>query len=193
MKGIEKEMKRKRFYILMATLLIITLMLPGTAALAAGNKNQNQNDFTWESNVGHLYLYEKTGDPDWEIVEGGAWAKMNYSLSGSEFEYLFNGHRLDPSTDYSLIYYADDWPGNNPGALIAAGTTNRGGNLHLAGSVELNMDLPDPADANYPSGAKIWLVLSDDYNVGMAKLTAWNPGEYLFENNLITYYDTDIP
>ncbi|MFC1965149.1 hypothetical protein ACFLWG_04030 [Chloroflexota bacterium] len=186
-------MKRKRFYILVATLLIITLILPGTAALAAGNKNQHQNDFTWECNVGHLYLYEKTGVPDWEIVEGGAWAKMNYSLSGSEFEYLFNGHRLDPNIDYSLIYYADDWPGNNPGALIAAGTTNRWGNLHLAGSVELNIDLPYPNDVNYPDGAKIWLVPSSDYNETTNSMTAWNPGEYLFENNFITYDDTDIP
>ena len=49
------------------------------------------------------------------------------------------------------------------------------------------MDLPDSDDANYPDGAKIWLVLSDDYDGTNTKMTAWNPTEYLFENNLITF------
>jgi len=174
--------------------LIILMVAPATVASA---KNQNQNEFTWEGNVGHLYLYEKTPSGEWPIVEDGAWAKMNYSLSGPEFEYLFNGHGLNPSDDYTLIYYADkpdrfnSWGGDNPGAFIASGTTNRGGNLHLAGSVELNMDLPCPPDANFSDGAKIWLVLSEDYNVAKAKLEAWNPTEYLFEKDLITYDDTD--
>ncbi|MFH1926556.1 MAG: hypothetical protein ABIK79_00075 [Chloroflexota bacterium] len=143
-----------------------------------------------KSNVGHLYLYEK--DPsDWSIVEGGAWGKMIYSLSGPEFAFVFNGHRLDPDTEYSLIYYADLWPGNHPGALIASGTTCIEGNINLVDCVDLGMDLPDPADANYPDGAKIWLVLSDDYDG--SKMTAWNPEEYLFEYDLITYDDTDVP
>ena len=140
------------------------------------------------SNVGHLHLYEK--DPDtWEIVEGGAWGKMIYSLSGPEFAFVFNGHELAPNTGYSLIYYADGWPGNNPGALIASGSTCEYGNINLVDSLDLGMDLPDPADANYPGGAKIWLVLSDDY--AEPQMIGWRPTEYLFENNLISFVDTD--
>ena len=79
----------------------------------------------------------------------------------------------------------------NPGAQIDSGTTDGGGHLDLQGSVDLGMDLPQPDDANYPGGAKIWLVLSNDYNAASNSLESWNPTEYLFENNLITYNDTD--
>ena len=143
-----------------------------------------------KSNVAHLYLYEK--DPsDWSIVDGGAWGKMKYNLSGPEFDFVFNGHELESNTDYSLIYYADPWPGDNPGALIASGTTNDEGNIHLSDSVELGMDLPDSADANYPDGAKIWLVLSSDVDCDAQEMSGWNPTEYLFENELINFKDTD--
>jgi len=138
-----------------------------------------------------LYLYSK--DPStWEIVENGPWAIMVYDPQGPTFDYALDGHGLKPNTDYSLIYYADPWPGNHPGALIGNGTTDGSGELHLAGSVELNMDLPDPADANYPTGAKIMLVLSSDYDASQTKMVAWNPTEYLFEGHLITYDDTDV-
>lgn len=154
-----------------------------------------------KSNVAHLYLYEK--DPsNWSIVDGGAWGKMKYNPSGPEFCFVFNGHGLETETAYSLIYYADPWPGNNPGAPIASGTSNDEGNIHLAGCKDLDMDLPDPYDANANEatcqgapcpGAKIWLVLSDDYDDDERKMVGWDPSEYLFEHNLITYDDTDVP
>ena len=164
---------------LMATSLIVSLALAGGPQGQAG-----------KSNTAHLYLYEK--DSNWEIVEDGAWGKMKYNLAGHTFDFVFNGHELDPNTDYSLIYYADSWPGSNPGALIASGASNEEGNIHLAGSPDLGMDLPDPNDDNYPDGAKIWLVLSEDYDAAEKKMTAWNPAEYLFEYDLITYDDTDV-
>jgi len=142
-----------------------------------------------KSNVGHLNLYEKASD--WSIVEGGAWGKMIYNLSGPEFAFVFNGHELEANTGYSLIYYADPWPGNHPGALIASGTTCIEGNINLVGYTDLGMDLPHPDDENYLDGAKIWLVLSSDYDG--SKMIGWQPTEYLFENNLITYDDTDVP
>ena len=40
-------------------------------------------------------------------------------------------------------------------------------------------------------GAKIWLVLNDDIVGG--SMSGWNPTEYLFEYDLITYDDTKIP
>ena len=152
-----------------------------------GGKHKGQ---AGKSNIAHLYLYEK--DPStWEIVGDGAWGKMKYNLAGSTFDFVFNGHSLEPTTGYTLIYYADPWPGNNPGAFIAGGTTNDEGDIHLMGSVDLKMNLPDPGDANYLAGAKIWLILSSDYDAGALKMTAWHPTEYLFEHNLITFDDTD--
>lgn len=135
------------------------------------------------SNVGHLYLYEKNPDT-WEIVDGGAWGKMKYNLSGSTFDFVFNGHGLEPGYSYTLIYYPDPWPGTGL-ICLGAGTANRGGKVHIGQSVDTG-DLPADFDQNYPVGAKIWLVLSDDVNCGM-QMTGWNPTEYLFEYDLITF------
>jgi len=167
---------------------VLTFLLMITAVYATGKYGQAGN-----SNIAHWYLYEK--DPTWEIVEGGAWGKIQYNLAGPTFDFVFNGHGLTPNTEYSLIYYADPWAGNHPGALIASGTTNSEGDIHLMGSIELNMDLPHPDDANYPKGAaKIWLVLSNDYDATSKKIKTWNPTHWLFEYDPgITYDDTDIP
>jgi len=185
----KRKMKKKFVGILLAAILVTSVVALGAVAVAKpGNVPNGQ---AGKSNVAHLYLFEK--DPaTWQIVEEGAWGKMKYNLAGPEFDFVFNGHELEPNTDYSLIYYADGWPGNNPGALIASGTSNEEGNIHLAGSPDLGMDLPDSVDANYPDGAKIWLVLSDDYSVTDTKMTAWNPTEYLFEYALITFDDTGV-
>ena len=172
---------------------------------------KGKNGQAGKSNVAFLYLREK--DPStWEIVDGGAWGKLKYSLAGPTFNYVFNGHGLEANTDYSLIYYADkpdrfeDWGGDNPGALIASGTSNDERDIHLMGSVELDMDLPCPPDANideydyseppdnyqHAHGAKIWLVPSRDYDEGNEnKVTGWEPSAFLFETDLITYDDTD--
>ena len=142
------------------------------------------------SNEAHLYLYEK--DPsDWSIVDGGAWGKMVYNLSGPTFDFVFNGKGLNAGVDYSLIYYKDPWPGT-PATCLASGVANGGGNVHLAGSVELNHDLKDSGVASDGTdGAKIWLVQSSDVNCGTG-LTAWNPTEYLFEGAGIFYDDTEV-
>ena len=190
-----------------AFLVIAAIVMSAVAVGTAMAAKQGQ---AGKSNVAHLYLYEK--DPgDWSIVEDGAWGKMKYNLEGPEFDFVFNGHGLDANTDYSLIYYADkpdryvNWGGDNPGALILSGTSNSEGDIHLAGSIELDMDLPCEPDANmnisehdysgepdyytHATGAKIWLVPSSDYV--KPAMIAWNPTEYLFESDLITYDDTD--
>ena len=139
-----------------------------------------------------LDLFEKNPS-DWSVVPSGASGVLTYNTPAPSFNYSFTAQGLLPSTGYSLIYYANPWPGNNPGAFIVSGTSDTDGDLSFSGSVDLGMDLPHPADANYPSGAKIWLVKSADYNELTNAMTGWNPTEYLFENNLIQYDDTDIP
>jgi hypothetical protein len=147
--------------------------------------------------VKHLYLYEK--DENWDPVLGGAWGKMDYRPSGKTFRYTFTGHGLEPGVEYCLIYYPDPWPGN---ALIClgTGTTNNGGQLHLADRLDIG-SMPTEEDGNYneapteenPHGAKIWLVLSSDVDCEGEpnQMIGWNPSEYLFEYDLITYEDTD--
>ncbi len=161
-----------------------------------------------EGNEGELYLYEKDpdgadnitdNDDDWSIVEDGAWGLLKYNLSGDTFDFEFEGEGLDLETEYSLIYYADPWPGDNPGALIDSDDSEDDGTIKLEGSINLDTDLPNPDDENYdhevngqaPPGAKIWLVLTDDYDDTEMEMVNWNPTEYLFEANTITYDDTD--
>ncbi len=126
----------------------------------------------------------------WEVIDGAS-GRLEYNESGPEFRYGFTGQGLVPSTEYSLIYYGDPWPGNHPGALIANGTTDEFGAVSIEGSVDLGMDLPDPLDAN-TAGAKIWLVPSGDYDAVSNIMTAWNPDQYLFENALINYDKTPL-
>jgi len=148
--------------------------------------------FTWVTtsgnavnNLGHLYLYQKTPtDPSWPIVQGGAWGKMEYNLSGPTFDFVFNGHNLLGSANYTLIYYPDPWPGTGL-ICLGTGTANKGKNVHIAGSL-FTGNLPATYDTN-KGGAKIWLVKSRNVDCINYKMIGWNPTEYLFENNLIKY------
>ena len=171
----------KKVILLVVTCAVLISLVAGSTVMASGKSNAE------------LYLYEK--DPStWEIVEDGARGKLRYNLWGAEFEYGFNGHGLEANTNYSLIYYPEPqttWPWGV--TVIDGGMTNNGGNINLAGSVDLGMDLTGPADPYNPEGgAKIWLVLTADINAS-SQLAGWNPAEYLFENNLIKYDDTNIP
>ncbi len=157
---------------------------------------------------------ENKDSTTWVVITDNISGLLEFNSSGPEFEYSFSATGLTASTEYSLIYYADkpdrfvDWGGDNPGALIATFTADESGNITpTAGSVELEMSLPCEPDANISEydytdpavqdppyatahGAKIWLVPSSDYTE--PALTAWNPSQYLFETDLITYTDTGV-
>jgi len=141
-----------------------------------------------QANVGELYLYEKEED-GWSIVEGGAWGLLEYNLSGETFDFEFKGHGLEQGYEYTLIYYPDPWPGD--GLICLGSGTADGGKVHIEGLKDTG-DLPAVNDDNYPEGAKIWLVLTGDVDCEGNEMTGWNPEEYLFENNLITFDDTDV-
>src|SRR3990172_9082898 len=88
------------------------VVLP-TYATHKGNGGPSAN-----SNVGHLTLVKKDPANNWQVVPGTE-GTLKYVLSSPRFNFVFEGSGLTPNTSYSLIYYADGWPGNNPGALIA--------------------------------------------------------------------------
>jgi len=170
--------------------VLIISMLALTVTVYAHVPARVPNGQAGKSNIAHLYLFEK--DPStWEIVEDGAWGKMKYNLAGSTFNFVFNGHGLEPGQEYTLIYYPDPWPGSGL-ICLGNGTANKGGNVHIAGSADTG-DLPAEFDDNYPEGAKIWLVLSSDVQCsdGESRMIAWHPTEYLFEYDLIKFDDTD--
>ena len=166
----------KKYLVLVLIVLVMGALFVGVVAAPAGN-----------SNTGLLYLYEK--DAAWDIVPGGAWGKMEYKLSGLEFDFVFNGKGLEAGVEYTLIYYPDPWPGTGLICLGSA-TANNGGNVHIAGPVEIDTDLPADFDDPEYEGAKIWLVLNSDIECGVS-MTDWNPAEYLFEDEVINFDDTD--
>ena len=158
---------------LVATAVALAVALSVAPVLAKGPSGPSG-----KSDVGHLYLVEK--DPStWEVVEEGAWGKLNYKCNEDGFSFVFNGHGLEPGASYELMNYVDPWPGNDS-QLLASGVANGGGNIHLEGAVDC---LRAPRDAD---GAKIWLVVADDFDEENELMVGWNPTEYLFEYDLTT-------
>ena len=157
----------------MRKVLLLTSVASLLVSLVAAPMVMANGDTPANDKANTLYLYEK--DADWNIVWDGAWGKMSFDLTETTIDFVFNGHGLEKKTDYSLIYYPKPqttWPW--PVQVLASGTSNGGGNINLRGSADLGVS----------EGITIWLVLSDDIN-GDGALAGWNPGEYLFEHNVV--------
>ena len=166
---------------------------------------------------GNRTLILEDKDTGWDIIQNTTQGTLTYKTAGPEFTGTFQATGLTPSTNYSLIYYADkdprfsSWGGNNPGAVIATFVTDGSGNIPaIAVNQNLGMDLPQSPDWNINpvpnycdnnntyddyntcAGAKIWLVPTSDLtNNSTLPLDAWNPSTYLFETDLINYNDTN--
>jgi len=133
-----------------------------------------------------LSLENKHGE-GWFITVDGTYGTLEFNPCDTPFAFTLTANGLTPSTDYSLIYYADGWPGNHPGALIWNGMTDGSGNINISDSTELGIDLPTLPDTNYP-GAKIWLIPSSAYDESTKSVTVWPyTDKWLFEYNLIQY------
>jgi hypothetical protein len=181
----------KKIINLFIVLLVLGVFVIGCTTPEVDLSRKGPSGQAGRSNVAHLYLYEKTGDPDWDIVVDGAWGKMKYNLSGETFDFVFNGHGLEVGSDYTLIYYPDPWPGTGL-ICLGSGTVNEEGNVHIAESVDTG-NLPAEGDEN--DGAKIWLVLSADVDCENQLMVDWSyasGGIYLFEEELIIFDDTDV-
>ena len=142
-------------------------------------------------------LENKNTGGDWSVIVDGTSATLTYQPSGPTFDYTLTAQGLTAGTNYSLIYYADGWPGNHPGALLGQGKSNGSGALSLSDNSDIGMSLPDPADVNYPTGkAKVWLVPSSSYDSATHSIAVWNPATYLFDAtnaDWVTYQRTVTP
>jgi len=117
-------------------LLVIALSITAVTVALAAQPPKGEKGLKGQagvSNTAFIELWQK--DSDWKIVADGAWGKMKYNLQGPTFDYLFNGHKLVPGTDYQLIYYPDPWPGNGL-VCLGAGTANEEGDVHIIGSTD---------------------------------------------------------
>jgi hypothetical protein len=206
-----------------AVLTVIILLAAASSIALAGDEG--------EGKAANLFLFQKcdsslvpalgdqnpkydsagcplAGNGPWPIfLENSRWGQMDYNMLGDEFRFSFEGKRLLPETEYTLIYYPDEWPGKG---LVCLGKdqSNPKGNLQIKGKLEIPSGLPAPYDKNYnpaaPSGAvgaKIWLVPTTDVQcegtgdidpttglqANPSQMLSWNPVSYLFEGNLIVY------
>lgn len=146
-----------------------------------------------------LRLENEIENPDgpWTVKSGDEiYADLTWDGDGAEFVYDLDAHNLASDTDYSLIYYADGWPGNHPGALLGEFVTDSNGDFIATNeAINLNHDLPHPDDENAAIGAKIWLIPSEAYNDTTFSVNTWPPDQdtWLFEGNVyINYQDTDV-
>ena len=163
--------------ILLVSLLALTLLsIPALAAKTA-NKPAATNGLNKGAND-HLYLFEKD-EGSWEIIEDGAWAKMNINLK--QWKFVFNGHGVDPG-DYKLICYVDPWPGEGS-KVLGNGTADENGNIHIKGPINYT-ELHDINPEDY-NGSKIWLVPAADFDETQQKMVAWNATQILFEFDLL--------
>ena len=172
----------KKYLILVLIVLVMGALIIGVPAAKEGKVPHGP---AGGSNIAHAYLYEK--DAEWVIVDGGAWGKMKYNQSGETFDFVFNGHGLEPYGDYTLIYYADPWAAKK--LCLGTGIADEEGNVHIEGSADIGTDLPAGWDDPEYDGAKIWLVLTSDVNCdnGEGQMTGWTPAEYLFEYDVINF------
>jgi len=159
---------------------------------------KNNEDFVCG---GDYYGRERTlrlenKDSQWQPLFGdGTFGWLTFKSPYPTFDFDLYAQGLNDNEEYCLIYYADPWPGDgnthSTGALIWNGNAN-GGVINVSGSRDINTDIPNSNDENYPDGGKIWLVPCSDYDKNEEKMTGWYPTQYLMEWNLIKYDDTDI-
>ncbi len=141
---------------------------------------------------------ENVAQPEWIPIVDGIQGILTWEGDGTTFDFTLTAHGLPANTAYSLIYYADPYPGNNPGGLIWSGNTDGAGSINTSGNPDLGFDIPTAPDTNIVahSGGKVWLIPSANYNVGTRSVTPWTPDNttWLFEGNVyINYNDTNWP
>ena len=147
-----------------------------------------------KSHVAHTQftLTDENGAP----LGSGPTATMMYFWYGSTFDFVLNAHGLTAGGQWTLTYQPEPLP--STGAIcIGHATVNGGGQLHLAGSVELNSNLPPALDptadpSTQPPDALLALVPSADIDCTAGANTTFEPNVSLWSNPRVRFVDTDL-
>ena len=131
-----------------------------------------------------------------EAVASPSSATMMYFWYGSTFDFVLNAHKLPAGSEWTLTYQPEPLPSTGVICLGNA-TVNGGSQLHLAGSVELDSNLPPDLDptadpATQPPDALLALVLSADVDCEGGTMTNFESEMYLWTNPRVRYIDTDL-
>jgi len=147
---------------------------------------RNNDDFICSQKdygKGKEYTLElENKDGQWNPKTGdGIKGTLTFKSPYDTFDYHLTVQGLQPTTSYSLIYYKDPWPG--VGSIrIGQFTTDSNGDADVSDDPDIHTDL---------YSAKIWVILSDDWDEMNHQMTDWHPEKYLFEMNLINYEDSN--
>ncbi len=133
-----------------------------------------------------------TGDP----VASTSSASMMYFWYGSTFDFVLNAHQLPAGSEWTLTYQPEPLPSSGVVCLGNA-TVNGGGQLHLAGSVELDSNLPPNLDpsadpSTQPPDALLALVLTADVDCTGGTMTNFESDMYLWTKSRVRFIDTDL-
>ena len=162
---------------------------------------------------GDLTLVLDNKDPTmWDPISDDYLIELTYNPCCPTFDWSLEGRVPLYSTEYVLIYYADqpdrfvDW-GGAPALELAIVNSDSEGYISDSGSTGLgDTSFPFETDWNIGSeadyytsdgychakGAKIWLIPIADYDGTGEVMTGWNPQNYMFETDLVVYFDCDI-
>ncbi len=149
------------------------------------------------------FMDNKFVSGDWHVIADEQMGILKYDYMAPTFNYDFYGVGLNSGMEYCLIYYADPWSSQGSGLtgqtgfLIDQGVASSSGEITLSDNSNINTNLPNIDDGNYPYGAKIWLLPCSQYNISDHKLIGWDPNnlDWLFDNwpGLINYRQGDRP
>ena len=167
--------------ILIAITMVALMTLPIIQVLAINPNSKAPTNGVEKSKNDHLYLFEKD-EESWIIVDDPKWAKINFN--NKQNKYVLNAHGLTPSEEFELICYFDDWPGEGSVSLGNA-TSDSNGNLHMKNYIDIDALHTAALDTIGGEDVKIWLVPADDFDNVQLKMVGWNPGEILFEFDLL--------
>jgi hypothetical protein len=126
-----------------------------------------------------------------ETVVEGAWAGMSYFWIGSEFSYVLNVHQVPAESGWTLFIEA----GDGSAICLGAGSANRGGQLHLHDSIELDGNLPPDLDPFVSATAEdpglLLLAPSESVDCETGELAA-DVEALIVSDEPIRYVDSDV-
>jgi hypothetical protein len=143
------------------------------------------------SHVAHVE-FAPTDAASGESTDDASWARMSYFWVGSTFDFVFNAHRLEPGTEWTLVVAADD----GSAVCLGDGTVNGGGQLHILGSVDPEAHFPQGLDpfaerTADTEDATVRLVPSDGVDCEAGTVAAGD-GSVLEGEEGIRFVDVDV-
>lgn len=131
-----------------------------------------------------------------EVTASPDLGRMMYFWKGGTFDFVLNAHGLPAVQKWALTFQPEADSADKV-ICLGQGTVNAGGQLHLAGSVELDSNLPpgfDPAAEPDPEAkdALLALVPLEDVDCTAGAMLVVHSENYRYSSPRVRYVDTDL-